>query len=92
MSCETPCLETETQFGRFVFYKIMTAVPVTAALVAMFRYSESLVFPLAYIAICLFHVNVMYMSKCPHSAYYKMGGFFHKCFMMWGFPKILKAR
>ena len=92
MICEKECLDVEPSFGRFLYSKLITAVPVATALVAVFRYSDSLAWPLIYVALCLIQVNVMYYFKCPHCPYYEKGGFFHKCFMMWGFPKIYKKR
>lgn len=90
--CQSNCLEQETPFRRFLFYKLITAVPATAALVAVFRHSDQLIWPILYIAVFLIHVNIMYYAKCPHCPYYRMSSSYHKCFMMWWFPKLYKER
>lgn len=92
MSCPKTALLDQPEFGRFVFYKLLTAIPVAAALIAMFRYSDALYWPLTYIGLCLLHAGIMYSIKCPHCAYYKKGGKTHHCFMIWGAPKIWKPR
>jgi hypothetical protein len=92
MSCPKTAVLDEPEFGRFVFYKLLTAIPVAAALIAMFRYSEALYWPFIYVGLCLLHAGIMYTIKCPHCAYYKKGGKTHHCFMIWGAPKIWKPR
>jgi hypothetical protein len=86
------CILVKPSFGRFVYYKLLTAVPVAAALIAIIRYSDAPYWPFVYIGLCLLHAGIMYTIKCPHCAYYKMGGKTHHCFMIWGTPKIWKPR
>jgi len=92
MSCPSTALVTKPTLGRFVYYKILTFVPVFVALVAIARYSGAVYWPFAYVAVCLLHAAIMYTIKCPHCAYYKMESSRHRCFIWWGAPKIYKPR
>ncbi|MHC4957699.1 MAG: hypothetical protein ACYTGN_04930 [Planctomycetota bacterium] len=92
MQCVNHSLNTEPTLGRFVYYKALTAIPLFAALVALFRHAGSLAWPLAYVGLCLLHAVVMLRFKCTHCAYYRLGGALHHCFIWWGMPKIFKVR
>jgi hypothetical protein len=77
--------------GRFIFYKIMTAIPVFCAVLAMARHAEPWYWLLGYVGLCLGHATLIYLTKCPHCHYYRTaGGSFHKCFFIWGTPRIRK--
>lgn len=77
--------------GRFIFYKLMTAIPVFAAALAIIRYANSWLWLVAYAAVCLTHATVIYLSKCPHCHYYRTGDSkVHRCFFIWGTPKLRK--
>lgn len=76
-------------YGRFIFYKLMTAIPVFVAVLAILRYADSWYWLLAYVGICLTHAAIIYLSKCPHCHYYLAGDSkVHRCFFIWGTPKI----
>lgn len=92
MVCPDTALATKPNFSRFVFYKLLTAIPVSAALIAMIRYSGAFYWPVAYVALCLLHAGVMNAIKCPHCPYYKMEGKRYRCFIWWGAPKLYKPR
>jgi hypothetical protein len=42
------CILVKPSFGRFVYYKLLTAVPVAAALIAIIRYSDAPYWPFVY--------------------------------------------
>jgi hypothetical protein len=89
MSDSNGLLLTRHGHGRFIFYKLMTAIPVFAAVLAIVRHAESLLWLAAYAGVCLTHVAIMYLSKCPHCHYYRTGDSkIHRCFFIWGTPKI----
>ncbi|MHC4549601.1 MAG: hypothetical protein ACYTEZ_12580 [Planctomycetota bacterium] len=92
MTCPDAALATKPTFGRFVYYKALTLIPVFTALVAIARYSRTWSWPLVYVGLCLLHAGIMYTIKCPHCAYYKMGGAKHRCFIWWGVPKVYAPR
>ena len=92
MDCPGTALEATPTLGRFLYYKILTAVPVFAALVAIARHAEAFYWPFVYIGVCLLHAGIMFTIKCPHCAYYKLPGKKHRCFIWWGVPKIYKPR
>jgi hypothetical protein len=75
-----------------VYYKLLTLIPVSAALIGFTRYADSILWPLLYIGLCLTHAGIMYAIKCPHCAYYKMSGKTHRCFIWWGVPKLFEPR
>lgn len=92
MACPSLALSTQPTPSRFVYYKILTLVPVTTALVAILSFGESLWWLLVYAGICLTHASIMYTVKCPHCPYYKMEGSTLRCFIWWGAPKVWAPR
>lgn len=46
MACPSIALSTEPTLTRFIYYKFLTLVPVTAALTAMARHGESILWPI----------------------------------------------
>jgi hypothetical protein len=80
-------LSTEPALTRFVYYKLLTLVPVSAAVMALIRHGESLLWPALYLGLCLGHAAVMNAAKCPHCPYYKLGDRTFGCFIWWGMPK-----
>jgi len=92
MKCQTTGLITKPEFSRFLFYKFHSAIPLFAAFYAIFKYSEAIWWPLIYIGLCLLHVLIMFTIKCPHCAYYRIGGRMHRCTWIWGLPRIYKER
>jgi hypothetical protein len=75
-----------------VYYKLFTLIPLSAALIAITRYSEAIYWPFVYIGLCLLHAGIMFTIKCPHCPRYKTDGKIHRCFMIWGVPKIYEPR
>ena len=92
MACPTAALSTEPTLIRFIYYKALTLVPVSAALIAMGRHAESLLWPFLYVGACLTHAGVMYTIKCPHCPYYKKESKTLECFIWWGAPKLYQPR
>lgn len=92
MVCPTTALATTPDFRRFVFYKLLTLIPVSAALVAMARHADAIYWPFVYLGLCLLHAGIMFSIKCPHCPYYRLGTGAHRCFMFWGVPKVYAPR
>ena len=92
MACPSIGLATEPILTRFVYYKILTLVPVSAAFTAMVRHGESLLWPLLYVGLCLAHAGIMNAAKCPQCPYYKLGDRTFACFIWWGTPKLWAER
>jgi hypothetical protein len=92
MACSKSGLLTEPEFGRFVHYKLMTLIPVSAALIAITRHAETIGWAVAYVGLCLLHAGIMFTIKCPHCPYYKIEGRTYRCFMFWKAPKLYAPR
>jgi hypothetical protein len=92
VDCPGTALETTPTPSRFLYFKIITAVPVFAALVAIARHADGWTWPLVYVALCLAHAGIMYAIKCPYCAYYKLESPRHRCFIWWGAPKLFRPR
>ncbi len=85
-------LLTKPTFTDFLHGKLIASVPFAAALIAIAKYSEPVLWPLVYIGIFLLHATHVYLRKCPHCAYYKAGDTIHRCHYIWELPKIMKER
>lgn len=92
MICPETGLLARPSYGRFIYWKLVTLIPLGTALYAIVTYAESIVWPLVYIGICMTHVFIVYTNKCPHCAYYHMGGRMHACSWLWHIPKLVKPR
>jgi hypothetical protein len=92
MACPTAALSTTPTLDRFIYYKVLTLVPVCAALIAMMTHAGSLLWPALYVGLCLTHAGIMFSVKCAHCPYYKMEGKGLRCFIWWGTPKLYKPR
>jgi hypothetical protein len=92
MACPTTALYVQPTLSRFIYYKILTLVPVSAAIMAMVRHSESPWTPLLYVGLCLTHAGIMSRAKCTHCPYYKVEGSTYRCFIWWGAPKAWAER
>lgn len=79
-------------FARFAYYKLLTLIPVTAAVTAMLRHGDSVAWPFVYAAVCLGHAGIMNAAKCPHCAYYRLGARTFSCFIWWRTPKLYADR
>ena len=92
MHCPTFGLSTTPTLARFIYYKTLTFVPVSAALIAMVRHGASILWPVLYVGVCLTHAGIMNAAKCPHCPYYKMGDRTFACFIWWSTPKLWANR
>jgi hypothetical protein len=91
VSCPSTGVITRHEFSRYVCYKLLTLIPVSTALIAISRYSDTIYWLFVYIGLCLAHAGTMFSIKCPHCPYYKADGKLLRCIMFWGIPKIYKA-
>ena len=92
MSCSSEALHTKPKLSRYVYYKLMTLIPVSAAVIGISRYAESWIWLWVYVGLCLSHALVMNAVKCPHCPYYKMGQNTFSCFMWWRMLRLYKPR
>ena len=92
MNCVSTGLITKPEFSRYVYYKLFALIPVSAALIGIIRYSGAIYWPFVYIGLCLLHAGIMFTIKCPHCPHYKTDGKTLYCFMIWGIPKVYRAR
>lgn len=88
---KTGLLETH-EFRRYVYYKLLTLIPVSTAVIAIARHSDAFYWPFVYIGLCLAHAGVMFTIKCPHCPHYHGDGRTLRCFMIWGAPKIVRPK
>lgn len=92
VSCPSEALHTTPRLSRYIYYKLMTLIPVSAAVIGIFRHANSWIWLWLYIGLCLSHALVMNAIKCPHCDYYKMGERTFSCFMWWRMPRLYKSR
>lgn len=92
MACPSVGISTKPTVARFLYYKILTLVPVTAALTAILRHGDSPIWAGLYLGLCLTHAGIMNSAKCPHCPYYKMGDRVFGCFIWWNTPKLWPNR
>ena len=89
---ELTSLLSKPSLGKFIYYKLLTIIPVFTASFAIIKYSENLLWLLLYFALCLFHASIMYSVKCPRCKYYRNGKKTFNCFIFWNTPKLWKER
>ena len=85
-------LLTEPTLFDFLQEKLITLVPFSIALIALFRYSESLIWPLLYLGIIGAHMIHILLQRCPYCAYYKTDTKFHACLWWRWVPKTRKEK
>jgi hypothetical protein len=83
-------LKTEYSFADFLFYLCLLAVPVFAAIVAIYRHSPAwtlvfLIFSAGMVALLL----KFFCTRCPH---YTREGTSLKCIFFWNLPKFFTPR
>ena len=76
----------------FFHEKLITLVPFSIALLALFRYSESYIWTVLYLGIIGAHMTHIFLQRCPHCAYYKTDTKFHACLWLRWVPKIRKEK
>lgn len=83
-------LLTKPTLFDFLHEKLITLVPFSIALIALFRYSDSLIWPLLYLGIIGAHMTHILLQRCPHCAYYKAETKRLECLWWRWVPKIRK--
>jgi hypothetical protein len=76
----------------FLHEKLITLVPFSIALIALFRYSKNNLWPLLYLGIIGAHMLHILLQRCPHCAYYKAETKWHECLWWRWVPKIRKEK
>lgn len=92
MICSKYGLLTKPTLFDFLHEKLITLVPFSIALIALFRYSDSLIWPLFYFGIIGVHMTHILLQRCPHCAYYKAETKFLECLWWRWVPKIRKKK
>ena len=92
MSCAPEALWSKPTLSRFVYYKLMTLIPVSAALIGIYKHEDWILWSCIYIGLCLLHAAIMNAVKCPHCTYYKMGEKTYSCFIWWKTPRLYAPR
>ena len=88
MKCSKYGLLTEPSLFDFLHEKLITLVPFSIALFALFKYSNNLLWPLLYIGIIVLHMIHILLKRCPHCVYYKTGSKWHSCLWWRWVPKV----
>ena len=88
MACSRYGLLTKPSLLDFLQEKLITIVPFATALIAIFRYSDHILWPLLYIGIIIFHMTHIVIKRCPHCAYYKTETRGITCLWLRWVPKI----
>ncbi len=92
MKCSKYGLLTEPTLFDFLHEKLITLVPFSIALFALFRYSSNLIWPFLYFGIIGAHMTHILLQRCPHCAYYKTKTKWHSCLWWRWVPKIKKEK
>ena len=92
MKCSNYVLLTEPTLFDFLYEKLITLVPFSIALVALFKYSNNFLWPILYLVIIGAHMTHILLKRCPHCAYYKTKGKWHSCLWWRWAPKIRKEK
>jgi hypothetical protein len=90
--CSITCLLKKPTFIDFLLGKLIAVVPFATAIIAIAKHAETPLWILGYVGIFLLHATHVYLKRCPHCTYYKIGGRTHQCHYIWGLPKIVKER
>ena len=85
-------LLTKPTLFDFFHEKLITLVPFFIALIALFRYSSSLTWPILYLVIIGVHMTHIFIKRCPHSEYYKAETNRLECLWWRWVPKIRKKK
>jgi hypothetical protein len=78
--------------GHFLYFKMLTIIPLFIAFLSIVRYSTGYIWILTYFLLLLLHLSIMYSIKCPHCPYYKNGKRTFSCFIYWNMPKLWRER
>ena len=92
MVCTSQALWTRPTLGRFVFYKLLTLIPVSVAIIGIGRHASSPAWVGVYVGLCLLHAGIMNAIKCPHCPYYHRGERTFRCFIWWNMPRLFRPR
>jgi hypothetical protein len=92
MICSKHGLLTRPTLLDFLQEKLITIVPFSIALIAIVRYSDSILWPLVYISIIGTHMTHMFLKRCPHCAYYHEEARTLECLWWRWAPKVRRRR
>ena len=92
MICSKYGLLTKPTLFDFLHEKLITLVPFSIALIALFRYSENLIWPLVYFGLIGAHMIHIVLKRCPHCAYYKADTKWLECLWWRWMPKMRKEK
>ena len=92
MHCSKHGLLRKPTLFDFLQEKLITLVPFSIALIALFKYSGNLIWPLLYLVIIGTHMTHILLKRCPHCAYYKNGTRWHECLWWRWTPKIIREK
>ena len=92
MICSRYGLLTKPTLFDFLHEKLITLVPLLIALIALFRYSGSLTWPILYLVIIGAHMTHILIQRCPHCEYYKAETKWLECLWWSWAPKIRKKK
>lgn len=85
-------LLSKPSFGHFLYYKLLTLIPLSIAVVSIARHGDGYTWLVIYFLLLLLHLSIMYSIKCPHCPYYKNGKDTFSCFIYWKSPKLWGER
>lgn len=92
MICSKHGLLAEPTLFDFLHEKLITIVPFSIAIIAIYRYSDGVIWLILYLGIIGAHMTHILLQRCPHCAYYKKDTKFLACNWWRWTLKIRKAR
>lgn len=92
MICTKYGLLTKPTLFDFLNEKLITVVPLSIAIIAIVRYSNSYIWLLLYFGIIGTHMVHILLQRCPHCAYYRTETKWLECLWWRWVPKIRKEK
>lgn len=92
MICSKYGLLSEPSLFDFLHEKLITLVPLSIAVIAIYKFSNSLVWLLIYFGIIGTHMIHILLQRCPHCAYYHKETKRLECLWWRWVPKLRKKK
>ena len=83
-------LKTHHGFFDYLYWNLLTAVPVVTACIAIFEHS--IVWLIVYIVVCVSLIVLIYRFCCTHCPHYIQAAKTTKCMFFWAVPKFFESR
>jgi hypothetical protein len=87
--CE-PEIKSRHTFIDFLYFKLLTAVPLVTVLAGFLKTQPIIIFP--YLVWIALHMSLVYRLLCTHCPHYGAYGGKTRCLYLWNVPPVYKTR